>query len=127
MKHLLWFTMVLLFVGCKSVKYVEVPMETVKTEYVYGSITDSVLIKDSVDRFIYRDTVYIIKTHVERQRTNKIDTITRIDSIPQIVTVEKIVEVNKQSWWQKALTWIGGIILAILIIILIYRIVKMIK
>ena len=127
MKHLLWFIMVLLFVGCKSVKYVEVPMETVKTEYVYGSITDSVLIKDSVDRFIYRDTVYIIKTHVERQRTNKTDTITRIDSIPQIVTVEKIVEVNKQSWWQKALTWIGGIILAILIIILIYRIVKMIK
>lgn len=127
MKHLLWFIMVLLFVGCKSVKYVEVPMETVKTEYVYGSITDSVLIKDSVDRFIYRDTVYIIKTHVERQRTNKTDTITRIDSIPQIVTVEKIVEVNKQSWWQKALTWIGGIILAILIIILIYRIVKLIK
>lgn len=103
-------------------------METTKTEYVYGSITDSILIKDSVDRYVFGDTVYVTITHIERQRTNKVDTITRVDSIPKIVTVEKMVEIDKKPpWWQKVLMWVGGITLAILIIIIVYKIAKMIK
>lgn len=127
MKYLWLIILILLAIGCKTVKYVDVPVETVRTEYVYGNTIDSIIIRDSVDRLILGDIIYINRTHAEKKSTNKVDTITRIDSIPKIVTVEKVIEVNKPPWWQKVLMWVGGIVLAILIIVVIYKIAKKIR
>lgn len=90
---------------------IEVPVETIKTEYIHNTIIDSIYVKDSVDRWRKEDTVFIYKERIKYKYINKTDTILRVDSIPKIVTVEKIkeVEVNHIKWYQKALMWIGGI------------------
>ncbi len=105
----------LLFSSCKTTEYVEVPVETIKTEYKVKK--DSVYLHDSVS--VYKetkgDTVYITKWKFKIRESFKTDTILKKDSIPVIVKVEKIVEVNKLNFWQKSLMWIGGVGLLVLL------------
>lgn len=94
--------------SCRSVEYVEVPVENVRTEYIYH--TDSIIETDSVYTLIDRgfDTVYITK-YKERTRTViKTDTICKTDTISKVVKVKETVEVNRLKKWQKILMWLGG-------------------
>lgn len=116
-------------VSCKTTtKIVEVPVETIKTEYIHDTKIDSVYIRDSIDRWQKGDTIYIAKWHTKYKYINKTDTILKIDSIPtlvtKIVTKEKKVEINHIYWWQETLMWLGGILGLILLLYVIYKIKK---
>ena len=89
----------LLLSGCKTVEYVKVPVETVRTEYKVQK--DSIYLHDSINVYTETkgDTVYITKLKYKIKETFKTDTILKRDSIPVIVEVEKIVEVNKLHSW----------------------------
>lgn len=98
------FCIVLLMLGCKSVKHV--PVETVKTEkeYVDRWNRDSVYIRDSVFVLVRGDTVYKDRTRtVYRDRYSR-DTayISKVDTIQVAYPVEVIKEkyrVPKSLWW----------------------------
>ena len=115
MKILLYFCTLLMLISCKTVtKTVEVPVETIKKEYIYNTRIDSVYLKDSIDRYQRGDTLYIDRWHTKYKYINKVDTIIKMDSIPKIVSIEKKVEVNHIYWWQKTLMWLGGIMTMLL-------------
>lgn len=125
MKHMVYFILILFtFLSCSTgEKLVEVPVETIKTEYVHDTRIDSVFVKDSVDRFVIGDTVFIYREHIKYKYLNKTDTIVRVDSIPKIVKLETVkeVEVNHIKWYQETLMWIGGIMSLIFTGYIIYK------
>lgn len=126
MRKLLFIIPILiLLASCAAQKQIiEVPVETVKTEYIHDTKIDSVCVRDSIDRWREGDTVFIYKEHTKYKYLNKTDTIVRVDSIPKIIKVETVkeVEVNHIKWYQKALMWIGGIMSLILTGYIIYKV-----
>lgn len=99
----------LLFVSCDTLrytKYVPVPVEKTRTEYVVR--TDTTFIQDSVYYYITtrQDTVYEIKEKYKFITQIRTDTVMSVDSIPVIVEVEKpvpyvpdyYIKVNKWFW-----------------------------
>jgi hypothetical protein len=116
--------------SCTKVKEVvtEVPVtvETIKYEYLTNYKVDTIIEKDSVDRYINGDSVILYKYKYIKQIQLQRDTICKIDTIPTVVTVTKteINEVNKLTWYQKFLNWIGGIALVIGMVFGTYKIVK---
>ena len=102
------FSSMFIFTGCKSVEYVSVPVETIKTEYKVKK--DSIYLHDSINVYtqVKGDTVYINTLKYKVKNTFKTDTIIKQDTIPKIVEVTKVKEVNKLYPWQKALMIIGG-------------------
>jgi hypothetical protein len=122
-KLLLLMLAVFMLSACKTTtKVVEVPMEVVKKEYIHDTRVDSVYIRDSIDRWLKGDTLYITKYYIKYRYVNKVDTLIRTDSIPKIVTVEKKVEVNHIYWWQKSLMWLGGIATLLILAFIAYKI-----
>jgi hypothetical protein len=108
--------------SCKTTtKVVEIPVETIKKEYINSIKIDSIYVRDSIDRWQKGDTLYITKWHTKFKYINKVDTIVKTDSIPKILTVEKKVEVNHIYWWQNTLMWVGGILSICIIISLIHN------
>lgn len=126
MRKLLFIIPILiLLASCTAQKQIiEVPVETVKTEYIHDTKIDSVYVRDSIDRWREGDTVFIYKEHTKYKYLNKTDTIVRVDSIPKIIKVETVkeVEVNHIKWYQKTLMWIGGIMSLILTGYIIYKV-----
>lgn len=126
MRKLLFIIPILiLLASCAAQKQIiEVPVETVKTEYIHDTKIDSVYVRDSIDRWREGDTVFIYKEHTKYKYLNKTDTIVRVDSIPKIIKVETVkeVEVNHIKWYQKTLMWIGGVISLILTGYIIYKV-----
>ena len=126
MRKLLFIIPVLiLLASCSAQKQIiEVPVETVKTEYIHDTKIDSVYVRDSIDRWRNGDTVFIYKEHTKYKYLNKTDTIVRVDTIPKIIKVETVkeVEVNHIKWYQKTLMWIGGIMSLILTGYIIYKV-----
>lgn len=123
MRKLLYIVfMSLLLMSCKTKEFIEVPVETVKTEYVYTGRVDSILVKDSVDRYINGDTVILYKNHIQYRYINRTDTVVRTDTIPRIVEkkIQEIVEVNHIRWYQETLMWIGGVAMLISLLYLFY-------
>ena len=114
MKNLL-IVLCAFLLSCSSTRTIEVPVETIKKEYIYDTRIDSIIIRDSIDRWYRNDTVYIYKERVRFKYKTRLDTIIRIDTIPKILTVEKEVKVNNIYWYQKLLMWIGSLSLALLI------------
>lgn len=108
-----------ILVSCTTTKYVEVPVEVVKTktEYVDKIQIDSIYVQDSIFIKQVGDTVYSTKVKYLYKNRLKVDTVLKVDSVPVVVKVNvpvevpKIVEVNKLYTWQKILMWIGGILL----------------
>lgn len=100
---------IFLLISCGTTKYIEVPVEVEKTKIEYKETIkhDSVYIKDSVDRYVKGDTVFIYKEKTKFQYKYKYDTITIRDSVqyPQYITNE--VEVNKLKTWQIVLMCLG--------------------
>lgn len=123
-KLLFIIPLLILLVACgTTTKVIEIPVETVKTEYIYNGKVDSITIRDSVDRWINGDTVTIYKEHTEYKYLLRTDTIVRTDSIPKIVTVETVkeVEVNHIYWYQKTLMWLGGILSLLLLVLTVIK------
>lgn len=114
---------ILLLCSCTTTKVVEVPVETVRTEYVHNTKVDSVFVKDSIDRWLKGDTLYIYKEHTKFKYINKTDTVCKTDTITKVVKVDvvKEVEVNHIYWYQKALMWAGGIAVVLLAGGIIYK------
>ena len=111
-------------------RQVEIPVETVKIEYVHDTRVDSVFVRDSVDRWMKGDTVYIYKEHTGYKYLLKTDTVIKVDSVPVILTntVETVtvkeVKTNYLKWYQEALMWIGGVLLLTIIGYILYKIKK---
>lgn len=126
MRKLLFIIPILiLLASCAAQKQIiEVPVETVKTEYIHDTKIDSVYVRDSIDRWREGDTVFIYKEHTKYKYLNKTDTIVMLYSIPKIIKVETVkeVEVNHIKWYQKTLMWIGGIMSLILTGYIIYKV-----
>lgn len=115
---MLTLSLSLVFTGCKTVaeKQIEyVPVKKIKTEYIHN--IDSIYLHDSINTYILQkgDTVYVNKYKQKIKEIYKTDTICKTDTVPTINIVEKQVEVNKLYNWQKALMYIGGVGLLILL------------
>ena len=124
-KILFIISILILLTACKPIKeIIEVPVEVVKKEYIHDTKTDSIYIKDSIDRYIKGDTVFIYKERTKFRYINKTDTILKTDTVPKILvkTTVKEVEVNHIKWYQKLLMWVGGIMSLILTGYIIYKI-----
>ena len=108
-------------VSCTTTKIVEVPIETIKTEYIEQVKYDSIYSKDSIYIMQKGDTIYNNKIQYLYKYKYLRDTINITDTIPKIVTVKDTQYVNQLYTWQKLLIVIGiGFILYWIIKVVIY-------
>lgn len=99
----------LILSSCGTTRIVEIPIETVKTQYVDRVQYDSIYVDTSTETTNVRDTIYKTKIQYEYRYKYKRDTIHITDTIPKIVTVKDIQYINKLYSWQKILMYIGAI------------------
>lgn len=108
-------------VSCTTTKIVEVPIETIKTEYIEQVKYDSIYYKDSIYIMQKGDTIYNNKIQYLYKYKYLRDTINITDTIPKIVTVKDTQYINQLYTWQKLLIFIGiGFILYWIIKLVIY-------
>ena len=108
-------------VSCTTTKIVEVPVETIKTEYIEQVKYDSIYSKDSIYIMQKGDTIYNNKVQYLYKYKYLRDSINITDTIPKIVTVKDTQYVNQLYTWQKLLIVIGiGFILYWIIKLVIY-------
>ena len=108
-------------VSCTTTKIVEVPIETIKTEYIEQVKYDSIYSKDSIYIMQKGDTIYNNKVQYLYKYKYLRDTINITDTIPKIVTVKDTQYINQLYTWQKILIVIGiGFILYQIIKLVIY-------
>ena len=99
-------------ISCTTTKIVEVPIETVKTEYIEQVKYDSIYSKDSIYIMQKGDTIYNNKIQYLYKYKYLRDTINITDTIPKIVTIKDVQYINQLYTWQKILIVIGiGVIL----------------
>ena len=108
-------------ISCTTTKIVEVPVETIKTEYIEQVKYDSIYSKDSIYIMQKGDTIYNNKMQYLYKYKYLRDTINITDTIPKIVTVKDTQYINQLYAWQKILIVIGiGFILYWIIKLVIY-------
>lgn len=107
---------VFILCSCKSTKIIEVPVETIKTQYIDKVKYDSIYSRDSIYIVQKGDTVYNTKMQYVYKYRYLRDTIQITDTIPKIVHITETQYVNRLYSWQKGLM-IVGIIPIILIIV----------
>lgn len=108
-------------ISCTTTKIVEVPVETIKTEYIEQVKYDSIYSKDSIYIMQKGDTIYNNKVQYLYKYKYLRDTINITDTIPKIVTVKDTQYVNQLYTWQKLLIVIGiGFVLYWIIKLVIY-------
>lgn len=108
-------------ISCTTTKVVEVPVETIKTEYIEQVKYDSIYSKDSIYIMQKGDTIYNNKIQYLYKYKYLRDTINITDTIPKIVTVKDTQYINQLYTWQKLLMIIGiGFILYWIIKLVIY-------
>ena len=108
-------------ISCTTTKIVEVPIETIKTEYIEQVKYDSIYSKDSIYIMQKGDTIYNNKVQYLYKYKYLRDTINITDTIPKIVTIKDTQYVNQLYTWQKLLIVIGiGFILYWIIKLVIY-------
>lgn len=98
---------VFILCSCKSTKIVEVPVETIKTQYIDKIKYDSIYSKDSVYIMQKGDTIYNNKIQYLYKYRYIRDTISIVDTIPKIVTIERSKYINKLTSVQKILIAVG--------------------
>lgn len=124
MRRILVILPLLFIVSCITQKeLVEVPVEIIKTEYIHDTRVDSIYERDSIDRWIKGDTVFVYKEHTKYKYLKETDTVVRRDTVPKVVKIETVkeVEVNHIKWYQEALMWLGGVAALLLTIYLIFK------
>ena len=108
-------------ISCTTTKIVEVPVETIKTEYIEQVKYDSIYSKDSIYIMQKGDTIYNNKTEYRYKYKYLRDTVNVTDTIPKIVTIKDVQYINQLYTWQKILIVIGiGFILYWIIKLVIY-------
>ena len=108
-------------VSCTTTKIVEVPVETIKTEYIEQVKYDSIYSKDSIYIIQKGDTIYNNKIQYLYKYKYLRDTINITDTIPKIVTIKDTQYINQLYTWQKLLIVIGiGFILYWIVRLVIY-------
>ena len=108
-------------ISCTTTKIVEVPVETIKTEYIEQVKYDSIYSKDSIYIMQKGDTIYNNKVQYLYKYKYLRDTINITDTIPKIVTVKDTQYINQLYTWQKLLIVIGiGFVLYWIIKLVIY-------
>ena len=108
-------------ISCTTTKIVEVPVETIKTEYIEQVKYDSIYHKDSIYIMQKGDTIYNNKVQYLYKYKYLRDTVNITDTIPKIVTVKDTQYINQLYTWQKILIVIGiGFILYWIIKLVIY-------
>ena len=108
-------------VSCTTTKIVEVPIETIKTEYIEQVKYDSIYSRDSIYIIQKGDTIYNNKVQYLYKYKYLRDTINITDTIPKIITIKDTQYINQLYTWQKLLIVIGiGFILYWIIKLVIY-------
>ena len=108
-------------ISCTTTKIIEVPVKTIKTEYIEQIKYDSIYSKDSIYIMQKGDTIYNNKVQYLYKYKYLRDTINITDTIPKIVTVKDTQYINQLYTWQKILIIIGiGFILYWIIKLVIY-------
>lgn len=108
-------------ISCTTTKTIEVPVETIKTEYIEQVKYDSIYSKDSIYIMQKGDTIYNNKVQYLYKYKYLRDTINITDTIPKIITVKDIQYINQLYTWQKILIIIGiGFILYWIVKLVIY-------
>lgn len=113
MKKILLFLFTLLIVSCGTTKYIEVPVDNIKTEYrnierIDTFIkNDSIIIRDNGDTILIEKYKYLYKIREVKDTVNITDTLTKIK------TVEVTKEVNRIYNWQVGLMVLGGVAIAL--------------
>lgn len=99
-------------ISCTTTKIVEVPIETIKTEYIEQIKYDSIYSKDSIYIMQKGDTIYNNKVQYLYKYKYLRDTVNVTDTIPKIVTIKDVQYINQLYTWQKILIVIGiGVVL----------------
>ena len=116
---LLFMVLVTLFTGCKQIEYVPVVENHTDTMYISKVQRDSIYLHDSTYIHEKGDTIFFEKWHTKFVEKFVHDTtyVATHDTIPQPYEVEKIVKEKYTPKLVKILAWVGGIALAILIIL----------
>ena len=122
LKILFFLLFLTIVISCKTTtKVVEIPVETIKTEYIEQIKYDSIYHKDSIYIMQKGDTIYNNKVQYLYKYKYLRDTINITDTIPKIVTVKDTQYINQLYTWQKILIVIGiGFILYWIIKLVIY-------
>ena len=108
-------------ISCTTTKIIEVPVETIKTEYIEQVKYDSIYSKDSIYIMQKGDTIYNNKVQYLYKYKYLRDTINITDTIPKIITVKDTQYINQLYTWQKILIGIGiGFILYWIVKLVIY-------
>ena len=122
LKILFFLLFLTIVISCKTTtKVVEIPVETIKTEYIEQIKYDSIYHKDSIYIMQKGDTIYNNKVQYLYKYKYLRDTINVTDTIPKIITVKNTQYINQLYAWQKLFIVIGiGFILYWIIKLVIY-------
>ena len=122
LKILFFLLFLTIVISCKTTtKVVEIPVETIKTEYIEQIKYDSIYSKDSIYIMQKGDTIYNNKVQYLYKYKYLRDTINVTDTIPTIVTVKDTQYINKLYTWQKLLITVGiGFVLYCIVRLVIY-------
>lgn len=122
LKMLFFLLFLTIVISCKTTtKVVEIPVETIKTEYIEQVKYDSIYHKDSIYIIQKGDTIYNNKVQYLYKYKYLRDTINITDTIPTIVTVKDTQYINKLYTWQKLLITVGiGFVLYWIVRLVIY-------
>ena len=122
LKILFFLLFLTIVISCKTTtKVVEIPVETIKTEYIEQIKYDSIYHKDSIYIMQKGDTIYNNKVQYLYKYKYLRDTINVTDTIPTIVTVKNTQYIYKLYTWQKLLMTVGiGFVLYWIVRLVIY-------
>lgn len=129
MKRFLFILLTLILLNsCKTkYQYIEVPKETIKTEYKNKLVHDSIFSIDSIYIKEKGDTIYHYQTKLQykykyiRDTINNKDTI-KITTIKPVEVIKEVVT-NKIKGYQKFFMWLGGVFM----LFIIFKMTKYIK
>lgn len=116
------------FQSCTTTRYITVEKIKNDTTYITKHQKDSVWLHDSVEVKVKGDSVWVDRWHTKYVEKQVHDTtyVAKHDTIPQPYPVEKLVE-KQLSWGQKLLIYLGWIMLAIIVALIIYGLFKLEK
>ena len=122
LKILFFLLFLTIVISCKTTtKVVEIPVVTIKPEYIEQIKYDSIYHKDSIYIMQKGDTIYNNKVQYLYKYKYLRDTINITDTIPTIVTVKDTQYINKLYTWQKLLITVGiGFVLYWIVRLVIY-------
>ena len=122
LKTLFFLLFLTIVISCKTTtKVVEIPVETIKTEYIEQIKYDSIYHRDSIYIMQKGDTIYNNKVQYLYKYKYLRDTINITDTIPKIVTVKDTQYINQLYAWQKLFIVIGiGFVLYWIVRLVIY-------